>query len=174
VIERYHTKDAEQLYGQDFVAMDPGKDGACVVFVSRAPVEVLQTALEPNVISDAMVRHRVSNLLVERQYVGVNAAASLELAWRTGIVLGCIGEQLGGLSLVEVYPPTWQTYQRKKFKIEGRLNRKQGIALSVEEAEVGLINLWETQVAGSRKPVIEGIASAYGIGSWWLGSQVGR
>ena len=172
-IYRFDSKECEDAYGRDFIAIDPGVDGGSVVFVDKAPVECLGTALDVESISDAMIRHKVSTIVVERQFVKMNPASALELAWRTGMMLGAVARDLGGdVFMVEVYPTTWQTDQKRRMRIKEKLNRKQGIQLALTAAEMILGPLWDTQVQGNKKAVIEGIASATGIGVWFLGLQV--
>ena len=173
MIERYRHDDAELVFGQDFISVDPGKDGACIVYVNNVPVEVIPTALDPVMIADAMQRHGVSVMLMERQFVKLNPMSAIELCWMTGMMIGAVANELGGiLHMVEVFPSTWQARQRKAMKIEGKLNRKQGIELSITCAEIYLNQIWDTQVAQHKKAVIEGISSAAGIAAWWMSEQV--
>jgi hypothetical protein len=172
MITRYAANDAFGVFGPRFIAMDPGKDGGCVVVVDGVPVEALHTALEADTISDAMTRHQTDVLIVERQFVKMNASSALELAWQTGMVLGVVAEQLHSLNIVEVYPSTWQAVQRRMSGVSGRLNRQQGIELANICAKKAMAPIWEAQVSSAKKPVIEGISSAWGIAAWWLGAQV--
>ena len=124
-------------------------------------------------IADAMLRHGVTVMIMERQFVKLNPMSALELCWMTGMMIGAVANELGGdFHMVEVYPSTWQSRQRKAFNIESRLNRKQGIELSITAAKVYLSTLWEIQVAPNKKAVIEGISSAAGIGAWWMAEQL--
>lgn len=171
-IERYRHDDADLVFGKDFIAVDPGKDGGCVIYVNKLPVEIIPTALDARMVADAMLRHNVSVMIMERQFVKLNPMSALELCWMTGMMIGAVANELGGtFHMVEVFPSTWQSRQRKAFRIEGRLNRKQGIELSITAAKVYLHSLWEIQVEPNKKAVIEGISSAAGIAAWWLSEQ---
>jgi hypothetical protein len=177
-LTRYDWKQQDHLlqvageigcHGGKFVAIDPGADGAALAFDlgSTVPVAVCH-AQDAFAVADLMRRVSASVLVVEGQFVGdpKRAGAALDLSFRTGITIGAVAVMLAAKThLFTVPPATWQAHQRKLEGIPERLNREDGIALSVKvaEREIGKQRTWVSATKGQR----EGMASALGIGHWW-------
>lgn len=151
------------------VAIDPGVNGA--VAISDAICSVRMFDLQDWSVSlDALMKTTSPKklsapvILLEDQFVGRGAAASIEVTWLSGAYFGyLLGGLNGFVTLVQVAPITWQTAQRKRMGVKSRLKREEGIRLAVDE-------LPEKFRVGN-KLQIEGRASAMGILRWWKESN---
>jgi len=162
-----HERHLREMW--PIVAIDPGVNGAVAISDGIYGVRVFDLQ-DWSVSLDALTKLTTSKklstpvILLEDQFVGRGAAASIEVTWLSGAYFGYL---LGGLSgfvtLVQVAPITWQTAQRKRLGVNGRLNREEGIRLAVDE-------LPEKFRVGN-KLQIEGRASAMGILRWWKESN---
>lgn len=180
MLDRYHINDAEPLYGKDFASLDPGRDGAYIMWTGGEPVDVFPTSMSEVLLADAFHNHGIEVLVTETQYVhrGSNGTAIVELSWRSALQIGVIAGQLRWMDLVECSPSTWQASQRRRHGVSGALPRKEGICLALKDAEqaLGATLLPDTQTKDVftrplNKSMREGVSSSYGIGRHWLGLQ---
>jgi len=166
----------ERFARRPFVSIDPGADGwALGWYPWLASPSGFCHAYDPMALVALARMVDAVVFVVEAQYIGNlgMAGSVLEMSLRQGMSLGWLGCALHGdgslpkaLNLFQVPPSTWQARQRRQAGIAGKLPRKEGIQLSLKRAKelVGDEDEWRKATAKQR----EGMASAIGIGEWWI------
>lgn len=160
------------LRSHAFVSGDPGTTGGAVVWnddgkpVCVAPISDVATIAQgySRVLSGRVV------MVLEGQYVtdAKRARSVLRVAFLSGRFVEAFERELGvEIELYRVAPSTWQAAQRRR--LTGRsvqAKRGDGIKFAKTEALVELGQMPE--YTRQKAPIREGIASAYGIGRWWI------
>jgi hypothetical protein len=154
------------------LAVDPGADGA----MATRPIPDLApwlVALEDYAENFGVVDcSQQVVLLLEDQFIGKGAHASLEVSWYAGAVAGWWMRAAPNLTIVHVAPSTWQARQRERLgiarqrkaaKLPARVSRAEGIAIAMEE----LTSIFPNTPQSGRKAQREGKASALGILLWF-------
>lgn len=182
MIERWRHEEHEHrepFAGKAFVSIDPGACGWALGWVPDEPKPVgFCHALDPMALVELFALVGATVAVVEGQYIGMmNTANSiLEMAQRQYMAIGWLAAamhrdqaQVGArdLNLFQVSPSTWQAAQRRRAGIQGKLARKEGMDLTLAEAERLIGD--QVEWTKARKPEREGLASALGIGIWWRG-----
>jgi hypothetical protein len=137
----------------------------------RDPVALCH-AFQPECIQTLMKRVGARVLILEQQYVTdlKRARTILELTFQMGIGIGWVAcmRPFSGTHVFHVAPSTWQAHQKKLAGIlKGpQLKRAEALEMAMGRAKQVLGNDPEWKAA--KKASKEGIASAFGIGEWWL------
>jgi hypothetical protein len=109
-------------------------------------------------------------VVYETQFIGSNPSSALELCVECGLELGWLAGQLPQqLHLIGVSPPTWQSLQKQRvLRRRAALDREDGIKLALSDYENNVTGQPLADFYLASKALREGMASAHGIGRWWL------
>lgn len=155
-----------------FVAVDPGVEGAAMVFGPRTdPKTNVRFPAHTFLLSD---RYAISGLREATLAMGIhkivmedcfimrgrkaNPQTLKNMARRAGYVVGACHH---GFTEVNYAPP--DIWQRHIFGLMSNEERKKRKARAVEMAEADKIDL-----SGLTKAKKEGVADAWGIAKWWM------
>lgn len=162
------------LRGCAFVSGDPGTTGGAVVWNNEGnPVWVGPIEDVAAIAGQAgNVVGRRCPVVLEAQYVtdARRARSVIRVAFLSGRFAEGLERELGcEIELYRVAPSTWQAAQRRRlFGKSTQAKRGEGIKLAKKEAQAA-IGGWP-EYKKLKAPVREGVASAYGIGRWWMGA----
>lgn len=157
------TKDWEsvqlELYGEPFLAVDPGKTGAaiCCEADGSAGACFSLKGLEMVELAREMSRMGIKTIIMEDQYVGRNPRTVMLLRLAVGIFLGRLEEKVGPLDVVFTEPKTWQAVVLPGFK--GREALKEAAELLVRQSD--------SEIPDWTKGKLEGFWDADCIREWW-------
>lgn len=144
-----------------FAAVDPGVHGAGVVFGpddSVLGVAPLRNGAGWAALGSLLVDYGVSLVVLEAQYVGTSSGDSLRLAFAAGELVGQLSGFSPLLSVLQVYPATWQGQMLGR----GRRNELKDRALARCKSSSG-IDVMAYRSAEDRY----GVADAWCLGEWW-------
>ena len=155
--------------GRAFAAIDPGKSGAAIVYAADGAAREVFADVEDTVpgLAHIVGERGVPVAVIEHQWLPAKcapgrAARQMELAWQAGRLIGHLQAANGCLTVVRVWPATWQAHQRKGGS---QLDRASGIELALKMVSDNVLTSDEWRRANKLQRA--GIASAYGIGEWW-------
>lgn len=169
---------------QPFAAVDPGNDGAVVVYdrigltsdgLIPKPIAVFPLSVPLDVICSELVNRGVRLLFVESQFVGGNSSSAIKLVRRAAYLPAYLAGrwQPEDVTVVWVTPATWQAVMRlmKGSKLE------KGEAKVVAERLATTIFAGDGRWVGANKAQRSGIADAMAIALWaqrvlWLAKEV--
>lgn len=158
---------------QPFAAVDPGADGAVVIYdriglapggLIERPCKVFPLTVSLDVIARELVTSGVKMLLVEAQYHGPSAMGTIRLARRAGYLPAFLAGmwQPEDVTVLWIAPTTWQSM----------LGRMEGHKLATGEGKV-LAQKYATRIfggdgrwVGANKAQKSGIADAMAIALW--------
>lgn len=158
---------------QPFAAVDPGTDGAVVVYdrigltsdgLIERPCKVFPLTVSLDVIARELVNSGVKTLLVEAQYHGPSAMTTIKLARRAGYLPAFLAGmwQPEDVTVMWIAPATWQGMLQR---LEGRkLDKGEGKVLAQKYAE--RIFKGDGRWVGANKAQRSGIADAMAIALW--------
>ena len=161
---------------QPFAAVDPGTDGAVVVYdrigltsdgLIERPCKVFPLTVSLDVIARELVNSGVKLLFVEAQYQGVNPSTTIKLVRRAGYLPAFLAGmwQPEDVTVMWVQPATWQSIVKKWAAIEGR-RLKKGEAKKLAMALATQIFNGDGRFVGANKAQRQGIADAEAIAVW--------
>lgn len=172
---------------QPFAAVDPGAEGAVVVYdrvgltsdgLIEKPAKVFPLTVSLDWIVRDLRSMGVRLLFVEAQHVGgVNAQSAIKLVRRAAYLPAYLAGASGpeDVTVMWVQPATWQAMVKKWARIEDR-KLKKGEAKELAMALAKQIFNGDGRFVGANKAQRQGIADAEAIAVWamramWMAKQ---
>lgn len=154
---------------ESFCAIDPGQYGAALLFCTDPPCEtpnhvvVLPGHANDIALAVEATRLKVRLFVVEAQYHGINARTDLQLARRTGMLMGHIAHACPqDVRVVFVPPASWQTTLGKQ---------RRGKTKELAMAQAGDAFRFDSRYTGASEKLRSGIADAFCMARWWRGEM---
>ena len=164
---------------QPFAAVDPGTDGAVVVYdrigltsdgLIERPCKVFPLTVSLDVIARELVNSGVKTLLVEAQYHGPSAMGTIKLARRAGYLPAFLAGmwQPEDVTVMWIAPTTWQSMlgRMEGHKLAKGEKRPKGEGKVLAQKYAERIFKGDGRWVGANKAQRSGIADAMAIALW--------